>query len=60
VKRTFGDRYIYAGLGTTIALGATVTSVAEAGQPAICAMDDEGLRTYAAGVAVASACCVGS
>jgi len=58
-KRAFGDRYVYAGLGTTIALGARVTSVAEAGQPTICAMDDEDLRTYAAGVAVASACCIG-
>ena len=59
VKQIFADRYVYAGLGTTIALGATVASVAEAGQPTICAMDDEDLRTYAAGVAVASECCIG-
>jgi 7,8-dihydropterin-6-yl-methyl-4-(beta-D-ribofuranosyl)aminobenzene 5'-phosphate synthase len=60
LKQAFGDRYIYAGLGTTVVLGSTVKSVAEAGQPTMYAMDDEDLRTYTAGVSVASACCVGT
>jgi hypothetical protein len=33
LKEAFGDRYIYAGLGTTILLGPKVTVKAEAGQP---------------------------
>src|SRR5438552_1079633 len=33
LKETFGDRYIYAGLGTTVLLGPKVTVKAEAGQP---------------------------
>lgn len=60
LKQAFGDRYIYAGLGTTVVLGSTVKSVAEAGQPTMYAMDDEDLRIYTAGVSVASACCVGT
>jgi 7,8-dihydropterin-6-yl-methyl-4-(beta-D-ribofuranosyl)aminobenzene 5'-phosphate synthase len=59
LKQAFGDRYVYAGLGTTVALGPTVRSLAEAGQPKMCAMDEEDLCSYAAGVAVASVCCVG-
>jgi 7,8-dihydropterin-6-yl-methyl-4-(beta-D-ribofuranosyl)aminobenzene 5'-phosphate synthase len=60
LKQAFGDRYVYAGLGTTVVLGSTVKSVAEAGQPTMYAMDDEDLCTYTAGVSVASACCVGT
>jgi 7,8-dihydropterin-6-yl-methyl-4-(beta-D-ribofuranosyl)aminobenzene 5'-phosphate synthase len=59
LKQVFGDRYIYAGLGTTVALGPTVKSVAETGQPKTYAMDDEDLCTYSACVSVASACCAG-
>jgi 7,8-dihydropterin-6-yl-methyl-4-(beta-D-ribofuranosyl)aminobenzene 5'-phosphate synthase len=60
LKQAFGDRYVYAGLGTTVSLGPTVKSVAEAGQPKMYAMDEEDLCSYAAGVSVASACCVGT
>ena len=42
----FGDRYLYAGLGTTLVLGPTVRSVAEAGQPQMHAMDEQDLREY--------------
>jgi 7,8-dihydropterin-6-yl-methyl-4-(beta-D-ribofuranosyl)aminobenzene 5'-phosphate synthase len=46
LKETFGDRYIYAGLGTTVLLGPKVTVKAEAGQPNKKAMDEEDLRGY--------------
>jgi 7,8-dihydropterin-6-yl-methyl-4-(beta-D-ribofuranosyl)aminobenzene 5'-phosphate synthase len=46
LKETFGDRYIYAGLGTTVILGPKVTVKAEAGQPNKEAMDEEDLRNY--------------
>ena len=46
LKETFGDRYIYAGLGTTVLLGPKVTVKAEAGQPNKTAMDEEDLRSY--------------
>ena len=46
LKESFGDRYIYAGLGTTVLLGPKVTVKAEAGQLNRTAMDDEDLRSY--------------
>ena len=46
LKETFGDRYIYAGLGTTVLLGPKVTVKAEAGQPYKNTMDEEDLRSY--------------
>lgn len=46
LKQTFGDRYLYAGLGTTLALGPTVKSVADAGEPQMQAMDDDDLAGY--------------
>jgi 7,8-dihydropterin-6-yl-methyl-4-(beta-D-ribofuranosyl)aminobenzene 5'-phosphate synthase len=46
LKEAFGDRYLYAGLGTTIVLGAKVTVKAEAGQTTRTAMDAEDLRSY--------------
>ena len=46
LKENFGDRYIYAGLGTTVLLGPRVTVKAEAGQPNRQAMDAEDLRSY--------------
>ena len=48
LKETFGDRYVYAGLGTTVLLGPKVTVKAEAGQPNKMAMDEEDLRSYRA------------
>ena len=46
LKQSFGDRYLYAGLGTTLVLGPTVKTVAEAGQPQMQAMDEQDLRGY--------------
>src|SRR5207237_3717605 len=46
LKESFGDRYLYAGLGTTVLLGPKVTVKAEAGQPNRQAMDAEDLRSY--------------
>ena len=46
LKESFGDRYLYAGLGTTLLLGPKVTVKAEAGQPSRQAMDAEDLRSY--------------
>jgi 7,8-dihydropterin-6-yl-methyl-4-(beta-D-ribofuranosyl)aminobenzene 5'-phosphate synthase len=46
LKESFGDRYVYAGLGTTVLLGPKVTVKAEAGQPNKQAMDAEDLRSY--------------
>jgi 7,8-dihydropterin-6-yl-methyl-4-(beta-D-ribofuranosyl)aminobenzene 5'-phosphate synthase len=46
LKHAFGDRYIYAGLGTTVLLGPKITVKAEAGQSNRTAMDEEDLRSY--------------
>jgi len=46
LKESFGDRYIYAGLGTTVLLGPKVTVKAETGQLSKHAMDAEDLRSY--------------
>ena len=46
LKESFGDHYVYAGLGTTVLLGPKVTVKAEAGQPNKEAMDEEDLRSY--------------
>jgi len=46
LRRAFGVRYLYAGLGTTLALGATPRSVAGAGAGVAAAMDEDDLGTY--------------
>ena len=46
LKETFGDRYLYAGLGTTLELGPKVTMKAEAGQQPMHAMDLEDVIDY--------------
>jgi 7,8-dihydropterin-6-yl-methyl-4-(beta-D-ribofuranosyl)aminobenzene 5'-phosphate synthase len=46
LKESFGDRYLYAGLGTTLELGPKVTMKAEAGQPQTYAMDLEDVVDY--------------
>ena len=46
LKRVFGDHYVYAGLGTTIVLGPTVKTLADAEQPRMEAMDETDLRSY--------------
>ena len=51
LKRTFGDRYLYAGLGTTLELGPKVTMKAEAGQPQTYAMDLEDVVDYRVAIA---------
>jgi 7,8-dihydropterin-6-yl-methyl-4-(beta-D-ribofuranosyl)aminobenzene 5'-phosphate synthase len=46
LKQTFGDRYVYAGLGTTLAFSRAVKTVDETGQPQMLALDDDDLRSY--------------
>ena len=46
LKETFGDRYLYAGLGTTLEFGPKVTVRAEAGQQPTYAMDLEDVIDY--------------
>src|SRR4030095_1792278 len=46
LKESFGDRYLYAGLGTTVLLGPKVTVKAEANQPDKRAMDEADIRSY--------------
>jgi len=46
LKESFGERYLYAGLGTTVLLGPKVTVKAEAGRPDKKAMDQEDIRSY--------------
>jgi 7,8-dihydropterin-6-yl-methyl-4-(beta-D-ribofuranosyl)aminobenzene 5'-phosphate synthase len=46
LKKAFGDRYLYAGLGTIFALGATPHSISDTGYNASTAMDEDDLRTY--------------
>lgn len=45
LKETFGDKYVYAGLGTTILVGPQVTLKAEAGEPVRRALDDADRRS---------------
>lgn len=46
LRKAFGERYLYAGLGTTIALGSTPHHAADAGQAPAQAMDEDDLRSY--------------
>ena len=46
LKKAFGDHYLYAGLGTSFALGATPRTIAGAGQDAPIAMDEDDLKRY--------------
>lgn len=46
LKEVFSDRYIYAGLGSNLRLGPTVTVKAEAGQPETPAMDTPDIQSY--------------
>lgn len=46
LKEAFGDRYLYAGLGTTFALGATPRSVSDTGDNAPTVMDEDDLKNY--------------
>jgi len=46
LKQTFADKYVYAGLGSTVVLGPKIVVKAEAGQPVQRAMDAEDYRSY--------------
>jgi 7,8-dihydropterin-6-yl-methyl-4-(beta-D-ribofuranosyl)aminobenzene 5'-phosphate synthase len=46
LKESFADRYVYAGLGSTILLGPKVTTRADAGEPVKYAMDEGDVRAY--------------
>jgi 7,8-dihydropterin-6-yl-methyl-4-(beta-D-ribofuranosyl)aminobenzene 5'-phosphate synthase len=46
LKESFGDRYLYAGLGTTLELGPKVTVRADAGRPTRHAMGLEDVISY--------------
>jgi len=48
LKKRFGERYVYAGLGTTVSAGNPVTTVADNGQPQpkMQAMDEAELKYY--------------
>jgi 7,8-dihydropterin-6-yl-methyl-4-(beta-D-ribofuranosyl)aminobenzene 5'-phosphate synthase len=46
LKESFGDKYVHAGLGSTVILGPQIIVKAEAGQPVQHAMDAEDLRSY--------------
>jgi 7,8-dihydropterin-6-yl-methyl-4-(beta-D-ribofuranosyl)aminobenzene 5'-phosphate synthase len=48
LRKAYGDRYLYAGLGTTVALGATPRPIADAGSTVATAMDEEDLNSYRA------------
>jgi 7,8-dihydropterin-6-yl-methyl-4-(beta-D-ribofuranosyl)aminobenzene 5'-phosphate synthase len=46
LKKAFGDRYLYAGLGTTFALGATPRAIGGSGQQNPTAMDEDDRESY--------------
>jgi len=46
LKKAFTDRYLYAGLGTTFALGATPRPTTGAGQGVPTAIDEDDLKSY--------------
>jgi 7,8-dihydropterin-6-yl-methyl-4-(beta-D-ribofuranosyl)aminobenzene 5'-phosphate synthase len=48
LRKAFGVRYLYAGLGTTLAVGAMPRPIAGAGPAVATAMDEDDLNTYRA------------
>ena len=46
LRKAFGDRNLYAGLGTTLTLGATPRAIAAVRQDAPAAMDEDDLKGY--------------
>ena len=46
LKESFGDKYVYTGLGSTTVVGEKVTVKAEAGEPVKYAMDADDYRSY--------------
>jgi 7,8-dihydropterin-6-yl-methyl-4-(beta-D-ribofuranosyl)aminobenzene 5'-phosphate synthase len=51
LRKAFDERYLYAGLGTTLAIGSRPRPFADAGQPVATGMDDEDLQNYRAALA---------
>jgi 7,8-dihydropterin-6-yl-methyl-4-(beta-D-ribofuranosyl)aminobenzene 5'-phosphate synthase len=46
LREAFGNRYLYAGLGTVLVLGPTVKPMAQAHEPTIRAMAEADFMTY--------------
>jgi 7,8-dihydropterin-6-yl-methyl-4-(beta-D-ribofuranosyl)aminobenzene 5'-phosphate synthase len=46
LRKAFGDRYLYAGLGTVLGLGAKPRPLADDGSPPVTAMDQADLESY--------------
>lgn len=46
LRKAFGERYLYAGLGTVLALGVKPRPLAENGLPPVTAMDEADLENY--------------
>jgi len=46
LKEPFGNKYVYAGRGSTIILGPKIVEKAEAGKPVRHAMDAEDFKSY--------------
>src|SRR4051812_21967729 len=46
LRKGFGERYVYAGLGTTLTLGARPGAAADNRSPALAAMDEADLESY--------------
>jgi 7,8-dihydropterin-6-yl-methyl-4-(beta-D-ribofuranosyl)aminobenzene 5'-phosphate synthase len=59
LKKAFGDRYLYAGLGTTFALGATPRAISESGQHGPTALDEDDLESYRTAMPLSLACVPG-
>jgi 7,8-dihydropterin-6-yl-methyl-4-(beta-D-ribofuranosyl)aminobenzene 5'-phosphate synthase len=52
LKKAFGDRYFYAGLGTTFAVGAAPRPIAESGERVPTALEEDDLESYRAALPV--------
>jgi 7,8-dihydropterin-6-yl-methyl-4-(beta-D-ribofuranosyl)aminobenzene 5'-phosphate synthase len=46
LSQAFGNRYVYAGLGTVLTLGPTVKPMAQASEPTTQAMDEADFMNY--------------
>jgi len=46
LKKAFGDRYLYAGLGTALAIGATPRAISRAGQQATTGLEEDDVQSY--------------
>jgi len=46
LKKAFGDRYLYAGLGTALAIGATPRAISRASQQATTGLEEDDVQSY--------------